>query len=494
MSTKKIYTNTLAQIFWKLLTAFISIYMLKILADYLGVEGFWMYSSIYNYLSIFATIADLGLYTIGVRELAKVQNNPEKIEKISGNILSLRAIFGVGTIVISLAIAPFINGYAENIFGIFIVSIFTVFGLLNSSLMTSLQASLRAEISLLANPLGKMTTFLLICAFAYYIFPEKIFGENSRLIFVLVAGLVGNIVMTGITFWYLQKQQKVRFHWDFSYILHILKLSLPYGIALFLWVIFFKIDILLLQIMESELQSKTSIALYSAPMKIVDVGMMYGTIFLNSFLPILTQAIHENKIQETRLLSAKCFELLVWFGVAISVFLAFFAKEVIVFIYNNSLAETTIYSGFSADLAMKIVAWIFLFYFISSLTNYILIAKNQQKKIIYINLCIAVVNIVGNILLIPQFSFIWAAFVTLASQILLVIISSYFIRQELSLFPALWKICYFLMWAIFAVFLALWSKNFLHFDSNFITLATSGMIFGTVYLFGWFLLRKFAKK
>lgn len=234
MSHKKIYTNTLAQIFGKLLTAFIAIFMLKILADYLGVEGFGMYSSIYNYLSIFATVADLGLYTIGVRELAKVQNNPKEIEKISGNILSLRGLFGLGTIVLSVAIAPFINGYAENIFGIFIVAIFTLFGLLNSSLMTSLQASLKAEISLLANPLGKIATFLLIAACAYVIFPEKIFGENTRLLFVFGAGLVGNIIMTGITFWYLKKWQKVRFHWDTDYILHILKLSLPYGIALFL--------------------------------------------------------------------------------------------------------------------------------------------------------------------------------------------------------------------------------------------------------------------
>ncbi len=193
-----------------------------------------MYASIYNYLSIFATIADLGLYTIGVRELAKVQNNPEQIEKISGNILSLRGLFGIGTIVLSLAIAPFINGYAENMWGILIVSIFTVFGLLNSSLMTSLQASLRAEISLFANPIGKIVTFILICLFAYVIFPEQIFGENARLLFVFGAGLLGNIVMTGITFWYLCKWQKVRFHWDVEYITHILKLSLPYGIALFL--------------------------------------------------------------------------------------------------------------------------------------------------------------------------------------------------------------------------------------------------------------------
>lgn len=92
--------------------------------------------------------------------------------------------------------------------------------------------------------------------------------------------------------------------------------------------------------MEPENQSKTSIALYSAPMKIVDVGMMYGIIFLNSLLPVLTQAIQENRTSDTRKLSAQCFELLVGFGVGISVFFAFFAHEILTFIYNADLVNT----------------------------------------------------------------------------------------------------------------------------------------------------------
>ena len=71
MPNKKIYTNTLAQIAGKVMTALISIFMIKILTNYLDVAGYGMYSKIYNYLSIFAVIADLGLYTITVRELSK---------------------------------------------------------------------------------------------------------------------------------------------------------------------------------------------------------------------------------------------------------------------------------------------------------------------------------------------------------------------------------------------------------------------------------------
>lgn len=74
--------------------------------------------------------------------------------------------------------------------------------------------------------------------------------------------------------------------------------------ALFLGAIFFKIDVILLSIMEKH-DPDTIIALYSLPMKIIEVGMMYGTIFLNSFLPVLTLAIVEKNVRETKKLTRK---------------------------------------------------------------------------------------------------------------------------------------------------------------------------------------------
>ena len=92
MPTRKIYTNTLAQIGGKILTALISIAMIKILTTYLDIAGYGLYSKIYNYLSIFSVIADLGLYTITVRELSIHAENKAMVRKISANILTLRTV------------------------------------------------------------------------------------------------------------------------------------------------------------------------------------------------------------------------------------------------------------------------------------------------------------------------------------------------------------------------------------------------------------------
>ena len=119
------------------------------------------------------------------------------------------------------------------------------------------------------------------------------YGEShiDRFILVMLAGLTGNLIMTGLTWWYASRWHHIHFAWDRDYIIHILRISLPYGLALFLNVIFFKVDVILLSIMEPRDIADTAIALYSLPMKIVEVGMMYGTVFLNSLLPVLTLAL-----------------------------------------------------------------------------------------------------------------------------------------------------------------------------------------------------------
>lgn len=81
--------------------------------------------------------------------------------------------------------------------------------------------------------------------------------------------------MTWMLHAYSQRVEKVGFAFDREYAKHILKSSLPYGLALFLNVVFFKVDVVLISILESRDAANADIALYGVPMKIVEVGMMF---------------------------------------------------------------------------------------------------------------------------------------------------------------------------------------------------------------------------
>jgi O-antigen/teichoic acid export membrane protein len=58
------------------------------------------------------------------------------------------------------------------------------------------------------------------------------------------------IFNTILNYWYARKIVKFGFDFDWQYIKHLFKISLPYGLALFLSVVYFKIDIIILSLME----------------------------------------------------------------------------------------------------------------------------------------------------------------------------------------------------------------------------------------------------
>jgi hypothetical protein len=53
-----------------------------------------------------------------------------------------------------------------------------------------------------------------------------------------------------LNFFYAKRIAKFWFAFDWDYIKHIFKISLPYGLALFLSIVYFKVDVILLSIIE----------------------------------------------------------------------------------------------------------------------------------------------------------------------------------------------------------------------------------------------------
>ncbi len=513
MPTKKIYTNTLAQIAGKLATALISIVLIKILTNYLDVAGYGLYSKIYNYLSIFSVIADLWLYTITVREIAEHREDRAKIESILGNVLTLRAMMGFVIILFSLWLSFFLPGYDHLMaqIGIIITGFFTLFGLVNSSIMSYLQATLQTEKSAIGNIAGKFLTLGLIILFATIVAPMSSSTELTRYTLVMFAGLAGNILMTYYTYRYAAKLVTIHFHFNALYLREIFHKSLPYGIALFLNVIFFKVDVLLLSFLESHTTSDISIALYSVPMKMVEVGMMYGTIFLNSLLPELAGSLKRDSISaytsddgntviqvlnpsgdqpqskwnkgtpqtkkshtESKMLIEKWFKILFFFGLGISAFLSSFSSEILTIISSEKFVSTK-NMGYTSLDAMHIVAWIFALYFVSSLATYVMIALGKEKKMIAINGAIALLNIVGNLILIPHFSFYGSAIASLFSQVVLIALTAWQVRAYLPWKPMAHFSLFVMSFAWFSMFL-----------SNFLTFSIFGNILGGWIIFSIF--------
>lgn len=446
---KKIISNTLAQIFSKIGTALISIFLLSTLTNYLSLELFWLYNKVYNYLWIFAFLADLWLYTIAIREITA---NKDATPKIIGNIMTLRWILGIAIIFLSLVIAwgiPWYNSSLE-LSAIAIVGIFTLVSLFNSSILACMQANMKIEFNLFSTIFWKLSTLFSILCIVFFIFPKQTITDfDIPFIAIIFSGLIGISIHTLLNFYYAQKITKIRFLFDWNYIKHIIKITLPYGVALFLSVVYFKVDIILLSLLEPKDTADVSIALYSLPMKIVEVLMVMWGFYLNSILPSLSEGFSSKKWDQIQKIISLSFRVLFWLWLLTLVLWDIFKEHIIDIIANRDYIDTV--DTFSSVDVFPIVILVAFFYFLSSLFNYILIASHQEGKLLKINFIVTIINIIGNIILIPYLSFVGAAIVTVFSQIVLFVMG-YFATKKLVDFTYNWKYFFQMMWGAIVLY------------------------------------------
>lgn len=449
---KKIATNTIAQVLSKASTAIISIFLIKILTNYLDIEWYGLYSKIYNYLWIFAFLADLWLYTIWIREIS---NNKDDAEKIAWNILTLRTITWFLIILIAFVLGLFLPWYDSGLalISILIVWLFTVVSLINSSILSAMHAFLESEKSIISTIVWKIVNIWMVLGIVFWVYPSWWdHSYETSFLWIMSAWFFWVLVMTILNYYFSRETLKIRYRFDWDYIKYIFIISLPYGLALFLSTLYTKIDLVLLSLMEGD-SWDTSVALYNVPLKIADVAMFFGVMFLSSMLPFFTKYYNSWDKEKFTFIVKESFKILTSLGFIFVSLWILFRDNIIQIIANSDYINHEIFKYTSSDW-MMIVLFVLFFYFLSQLFIYILIAAEKQSFLLKANIVVTIFNIVWNLLLIPHYSFVGAGVVTVLSQIILSFIIYFKVKWKIfnildlgylisSIFIS---ICVFILW------------------------------------------------
>lgn len=451
---KKLASNTLAQIFSKVATAIIALFLIALLTRTLPIEYFWAYNKIYNYFAMIAFLADLGLYTLMIREISQWKS----AEKVLGNSLSLRVflwlIVTIAALLLTLVLPWF--WWGVSFIACIFIALFTLVSLVNSSFLAVMQAHMKMEYHFVSFVWWKLLHLWLITLFSLWIFS----GDpliDVRFISLFAAGLLSVIFATSLNYFYVSRFVKVRFLWDYEYIKSLFFSSLPYGFALFLSVVYFRIDILLLWFIEGAPLGDISIALYSLPMKIVEVLMVLGVFYLNSLLPRLTEFYKQENHWGLQNIFELSFKILFSFSLALYVLSQVFARDIITLLAHSEYLEPSLHRFSSLDVFWVVFA-LLVFHFIALLYSYLLIASERQSLLLRIHVCVSLLNIFWNIILIPYLSFYGAAMMTLVSQIFLCLLLFLYIWKEFFLSKKLLVQCIWsliLWWFLYTLFSAI---------------------------------------
>lgn len=386
-----------AQVIIKILSFGFSILIVR----NLGAEAFGQYSAVIAFGFIFAFISDLGLSPYAVREIARMRDLPEGLERAQqmfGNILRLRLLLSFLTIVLMVGTA-WLTGRPWLMVGAIALN---ALGLILYSVQGASDAVLagyeRLDISSGSRVINQLA-FVVLGGLALWLG----FGYYG----LIIATLAGVGVMT-VVCWRGVSRLGVRpgapsaSMWP-----ALLKASLPFGIIGFALGLSYKFDTLLLNIFRGDAET----GFYNAAYNLVFSAVLISNVINTALYPSLSrQSVNDPHNLHKSYERAIRYLMLTALPIAFGIWAL--AGQIVPFIFT---------ADYSPSIpALKIVIWVVPLMFASEFLGYVVLISGKEVKAARAVLVSAGVNIIVNLLLVPRFGLFAAAVMTVATEVVLV--------------------------------------------------------------------------
>lgn len=400
---KAIFKNTSWLSISQVLTSVCAFLWTILIARYLGVTDYGIVSFAISFTGLIGIVMDLGMTTYITREIAK---NKDLLFRYMNNIFIFKLILSTILFFIS-GLILYILGYSH--LTIIVTLIFTI-EIIIMSITTFLNGIFQAFEQLKYQAIGSILNsgFLLLGILITIFF-------NLGVISIAIAYTIAYLIFFIYVFLkYIKKFNFPRFELDLKFIKKVLIDSLPFGLTNFFYTIYFSIDIVMLFYLSGDYAT----GLYKSAYNIINVFTTFFVVYQGVIFPVMSKFFAESKdlLKSSYELSVKYLLLII---IPISVGVFFYARPLVDLIYSNqySLATTPV----------QILIWTVSFLFINGAASILLNAIDKEKTVTKVYIIAALFNVALNFILIPHMSYDGAAIATVASEILITVLTVYYI-------------------------------------------------------------------
>ncbi len=366
---------------------FVTVYV----ARYIGPESFGVLSYALAIVSVFMALSRLGMDSILVRELSK---NRDNTPVILGTAFWLMFVFAIVSYVVLWFITQLVEDDPEIRLYIWIIAsgiISQVFFVVDYSFQSQVQAKYSS--------IAKSVALGISSLFKVYL----VYLEVDLLILTIAFALDFALIALFLLITHGLKQQPNFFiRFDKSYVKPLLKSSWPMVLSALAIVLYMRVD----QIMIKSMLGVYDLGLYSAATRIYEGWIMIFSIISASLLPVLVKLKASTPEQYEKKLS-QMFSFMFWSAAVGAIFSTLFGYEIIFLAFGAEFVEP------KTVFVFVIIMWSASFAAIGSLTARYLTVEGMEKKIAFRTFIALVINIILNMLLIPQYGIEGAAISTL---------------------------------------------------------------------------------
>jgi O-antigen/teichoic acid export membrane protein len=380
--------NTFYQVFARATTSLIGFFITIIIARKFGVLGYGDFIKVTSYVALFYLVLDFGLNAFFLQyEKANFKN------LFYLRILIALIVFAILNLVaLVLPYNSVLNsGFSENArIGIFIFS-FSVFA---QSIIVSTSAVFQKTVNYFSYAIGivigAIVNLVLVLLFAFLNFS----------IFLILFAFVASSFISALLLIKLTKEAVFPITLDKQFAKEVFAKSLPIGLMLIFNLVYFRADIFLLSLFSSS----KAVGIYGLSYKFFDFLIALPLFLSNAIYPFLIKAKDEKEI---------------FFKLTKNYFIIFFLTSIVIIIpfWFISPLFSLIKSDFTGSIIpFRILLLSLPFFFTTSFLQWVLITLGKQKYLMYVYLFSTILNIVLNLIFIPQFSYLACATITLVSE------------------------------------------------------------------------------
>jgi len=404
---KSVLRNAAALSVPNFLNPAISFVLVMIISRYLGVSGLGIYSLVLSYVVIFVILASLGLATLIVREVARRPQEAHAFFVNSaafGTISSLVALVAMNAVVAAM-------GYEKEVFH---ASLIMSFSLVKSTASGYIEAIFRSiekseYIAVTYVTENLIRVGICIClvvsghgivSLFWAILGTRVFG-----FFLIFAFYVRVLGMPG---------------WEFRPdIWRVLAREAPTFASI---TIFATIHLSIDQIMLSKLKSIDAVGIYSAADRLLDVCKTFPLAFAAALLPFFAKEFVEG-VPRLKVLTESATRYLFLGSFPVVLGTVILGDQIIALIYGTKFVASI------PVLRLHIVSLIP--FSLVYLLAHVLIATDNQRVDLKINIVAAALNVGLNFVLIPPFAEIGAVLATLITLIVFNQLQYWYIKRYL---------------------------------------------------------------
>ncbi len=392
---KRYFANTGWMFFGQMFSLLISFFIGAWIARYLGPTNYGLVSYVVAFAGLFSFVSSLGIDGILNRELI---SHPEKRDELMGTGFVLK-LFGGGLAFIFSLISAFVFN-SDHLMRALLV-LFSLSFVLQAPFVINIffQSQVRArenfKVQFFGTLISSCLKVILILAGGGVIWLILIYALDS--------------LWQGIFLFLFYKRENLKISsWRFKVRIagRLWHDSWPLMLSSAAAFIYSRID----QVMLGKMMNETAVGLYSAGVKITEVFNFIPGIVCGSLFPAIINAKKTSqKIYNRRL--SNLYGLMGLLAFIIALIITLSAEPIINWLFGAQYLESAV--------VLKIYIWSSMGLFIGTGMTTYLIAENKSKIIFFIHFLAMAVNVVLNLILIPPYGIVGAAWATTISYSIL---------------------------------------------------------------------------